>query len=126
MADEPHFHRLGESSAPGCRVVSVEISYRDANGEYVDGEFMDPETEATELELLRAVAHRLGAKWGCDEFGWWAVVPKAKITDWTVWRQDDNGQQFVVERNLNEQDAELMVAELEASAHKQTYWASRG
>ncbi|MAS94409.1 MAG: hypothetical protein CMO55_14515 [Verrucomicrobiales bacterium] len=125
MTDEPCFHRLGGPGMPSCRVVAVDIEYRDANGVLHDGELIDPETEATELDLLRSVAHRLGVHWGEDEFGWWSVLPKAKITDWVVWRQDDNGQRYVVERNLNEQDAELMVAEMEASAHKQTYWAER-
>jgi hypothetical protein len=42
---------------------------------------------------------------------------------WTVHRQDDNGNRFVVETGLAKEDAERLVAELEARGHKQYYWA---
>lgn len=125
MAKENDIHeRVGEPGGPGCEVTHLEITFRDANGHEVDGELMDAGSDTTELALLRTVANRLGVAWGRDGSGWWAAVQKDKITDWTVWRQDDNGRKFIVETNLNELDAHLLVAELEAVAHKQTYWAS--
>jgi hypothetical protein len=42
---------------------------------------------------------------------------------WTVYRQDDNGNRFVVERHLSRDAATHLVAELEAHGHKQFYWA---
>ena len=42
---------------------------------------------------------------------------------WMVWRQDDNGNRFVVERHLSREEALALVAELEAGGHKQLYCA---
>ena len=42
---------------------------------------------------------------------------------WTVLRQDDNGNRFIVQRHLGREEAERLVAELEARGHKQVYWA---
>ena len=42
---------------------------------------------------------------------------------WAVRRQDDNGDRFVVETGLSQEEAERLVAELEARGHKQVYWA---
>lgn len=39
-----------------------------------------------------------------------------------VWRQDDNGNQFVVESDLTREDAQKLAFELEARGHKQVYW----
>jgi hypothetical protein len=36
-----------------------------------------------------------------------------------VWRHDDNGNRFVVERHLTREEALSLVAELEARGHKQ-------
>lgn len=44
---------------------------------------------------------------------------------WTVWRQDDNVNVFVVARHLSKEDADRLVAEYEAKKHKQMYWAER-
>src|SRR5258706_243334 len=44
------------------------------------------------------------------------------IDDWTVWRQDDNGNLFIVEKNLGYEGAQSLVASLEARGHKQFYW----
>ena len=41
---------------------------------------------------------------------------------WTVHRQDDNGNRFVVQAGLRREDAEGLVAILEARGHKQVYW----
>ncbi len=43
---------------------------------------------------------------------------------WMVWRQDDNGNRFVVERHLSREEALALVAELEARGHKQLYCAA--
>jgi hypothetical protein len=41
---------------------------------------------------------------------------------WAVHRQDDNGNQFVVQTGLSREEAERLVAEFEAKRHKQMYW----
>jgi hypothetical protein len=41
---------------------------------------------------------------------------------WRVYRQDDNGNRFVVQAHLNREDAERLVTELESRGHKQVYW----
>lgn len=45
--------------------------------------------------------------------------------DWQVWRQDDNGNRAVLQRDLTKGDAERVAREFEARGHKQMYWASR-
>jgi hypothetical protein len=42
---------------------------------------------------------------------------------WAVHRQDDNGNQFVVQQHLSHEEALRLVAEFEARGHKQLYWA---
>jgi hypothetical protein len=42
---------------------------------------------------------------------------------WAVHRQDDNGNRDVVETGLSREEAERLVAKLEARGHKQVYWA---
>jgi hypothetical protein len=42
---------------------------------------------------------------------------------WTVYRQDDNGNRFIVSTRLNRVEAERLVTEFEARGHKQVYWA---
>lgn len=44
---------------------------------------------------------------------------------WSVWRQGDDGNQFVMAEGLSEAAARQMVAEFEARGHKQLYQASR-
>lgn len=41
---------------------------------------------------------------------------------WSVWRQDDNGNVFLVKDGLTEVDALRMVRDFERKGHKQTYW----
>jgi hypothetical protein len=41
---------------------------------------------------------------------------------WTVHRQDDNGNRFVVESGLIREEAERLVREFEGRGHKQLYW----
>jgi hypothetical protein len=45
--------------------------------------------------------------------------------NWSVYRIDDNGNEFVVQVQIDEKDAMRIVAEFEARGHKQTYWAQR-
>ena len=44
---------------------------------------------------------------------------------WAVHRQDDNGVRFVVRTGLSREEAERLVAKMEALGHKQTYWVER-
>jgi hypothetical protein len=44
---------------------------------------------------------------------------------WTVYRQDDNGNRFVVSSFESEEAAKEHAAELESHGHKQLYWVSR-
>jgi hypothetical protein len=54
------------------------------------------------------------------------------MTGWVVWRQDENGNRYVVRRfpaTMTETDtaraqAEELAAEMEARGHKQTYWVA--
>lgn len=47
----------------------------------------------------------------------------AAASRWEVWRQDDNGNRYLVSAHSDEAAARLRVAELESGvAHKQTYW----
>lgn len=39
-----------------------------------------------------------------------------------VMRQDDNGNRYVVARDLTHAAAEALAAEFEARGHKQLYW----
>lgn len=43
---------------------------------------------------------------------------------WLVWRQDDNGQRFIVGTYSSREGAETRIAELTRSIHKQIYWIS--
>ncbi|GGR76748.1 hypothetical protein GCM10010169_21150 [Micromonospora fulviviridis] len=44
---------------------------------------------------------------------------------WTVWRQDDNGNRYVVSRHGTRAEADSVAATMEARGHKQTYWVAR-
>jgi len=48
---------------------------------------------------------------------------KTGAPNWSVWRQDNNGNVFMVKSGLVEAEALRLVAEYEAKGHKQTYWA---
>ncbi len=48
----------------------------------------------------------------------------ARINIWSVWRQDDSGNRFLIEEKLTEEKARQMVSEFEARGHKQTYWCT--
>jgi hypothetical protein len=59
-------------------------------------------------------------------FGTVARMDDAAATPhWEVWRQDDNGNRYLVSAHPDEAAARRRVAELESGvAHKQTYWVS--
>jgi hypothetical protein len=90
----------------------------------LQAELLDAGKESTDLELLRTIAARLGVRWGNDDFGWWAVVEGRGFPGWSVWRQDDSGNQFLMAANLTEEKARSLVADFEARGHKQVYWCS--
>jgi len=46
------------------------------------------------------------------------------IRRWIVWRQDGNGNQYEVSRHDSRDEAESVVATMEARQHKQTYWVA--
>ncbi|MFG3604662.1 hypothetical protein [Micromonospora chersina] len=43
---------------------------------------------------------------------------------WTVWRQDDNGNRYVVSQHDTRVEADSVAATMEARGHKQTYWVA--
>jgi hypothetical protein len=45
-------------------------------------------------------------------------------TNWQLWRQDDNGNRFLVAEFDSREAAELRLAELTRSQHRQIYWTS--
>ena len=48
---------------------------------------------------------------------------KTKQPNWSIWRQDDNGNVALVKAGLTQTEALRLIAEYEAKGHKQTYWA---
>ena len=45
-----------------------------------------------------------------------------ETSGWELWRQDDNGNRFVIGRFETAQAAEAEQRRFEALGHKQTYW----
>jgi hypothetical protein len=46
---------------------------------------------------------------------------------WEVWRQDDNGNRYLVSTHADEPAARRRLADMESGVlHKQTYWVSEG
>ncbi|WP_198170623.1 hypothetical protein [Actinoplanes awajinensis] len=43
---------------------------------------------------------------------------------WVVWRQDDNGNRYVVARKDSRAEADQLAATMEARGHKQLYWVA--
>jgi hypothetical protein len=44
---------------------------------------------------------------------------------WEVWRQDDNGNAFLMQYAASERDAKCVAETFERRAHKQIYWIAR-
>jgi hypothetical protein len=78
MTDATHgpYHRLGAPGGPGCPVTELPVSATLPDGRVVAMALLSAGENATEVELLRTIAHSLGIQWGQDEFGWWAAVPR--------------------------------------------------
>jgi len=51
-------------------------------------------------------------------------MPDSPSSDhnWCLVRLDDNGNEFVVRRDLSRAAAEALAREFEARGHKQSYW----
>ena len=49
----------------------------------------------------------------------------SEAATWNVWRQGDDGNEFIVDRGLTKQAADERVAELESHGHKQLYWSRK-
>jgi catechol 2,3-dioxygenase-like lactoylglutathione lyase family enzyme len=47
-----------------------------------------------------------------------------ETTTWAVWRQDDNGNQFLISGGHPRDEAERLHREFEEKGHKQLYWLS--
>lgn len=45
--------------------------------------------------------------------------------DWCLLRLDDNGNRFVMRRDLTRAEAETLARDYQARGHRQTYWAER-
>ena len=45
--------------------------------------------------------------------------------DWCLLRLDDNGNRFVMRRQLTRAEPEALVRDYQARGHKQSYWAER-
>ena len=41
---------------------------------------------------------------------------------WSVWRQDDHGRRFEMQRGMTQSEAEKMARQYEERGHKQTYF----
>jgi hypothetical protein len=117
------YHRTGEPGGPACPLGVLPIQFKDQNGELRSGTLVAAPEAATELEMLRNIASRLGIIWGHDQLGWWAAVPDIQFPCWSVWRQDDNGNKFLMNFNMSEAQAKQMVSHYESLGHKQCYWA---
>jgi hypothetical protein len=48
---------------------------------------------------------------------------KTVKNNWSIWRQDDNGNVALVKDGLTRTEALQLIAEYETKEHKQTYWA---
>jgi hypothetical protein len=44
---------------------------------------------------------------------------------WSVWRQDDNGNRFLVRSRMTEAQAQRLASDFEARGHRQMYWVER-
>jgi hypothetical protein len=51
-----------------------------------------------------------------------AGAGETPVDGWELWRQDDNGNRFVIGRFDSAAEAEAEQRRFEALGHKQTYW----
>ncbi|MCB9551096.1 MAG: hypothetical protein H6705_04275 [Myxococcales bacterium] len=79
--------------------------------------------EADDTALLRAVLEAAGLDLDdCVSVG--EGVDRAALPRWVLWRQDDNGDRFVVETFTGRRKADDRAARMEAGGHKQLYWVA--
>jgi len=75
-----------------------------------------------------SITNQLMAGWPEETFTTiWPLPPRLaerRAKGWTVWRQDDNGNQYVVSRHDTQAEAQSVAADLEARGHKQVYWVA--
>ncbi len=128
--------RSGAPGGPTCEISYQTIETKSEDGTIHQDFLITPAGEASEVELLRTIAQRLKIRWGQDEQGWWATVPKKTSTsqfstevstqaeNWAVWRQDDNGNRFLISAGHSRGKAEKIAQEFEARGHKQMYWVA--
>ncbi len=56
------------------------------------------------------------------EFLWGQRINVAPIdSSYELWRQDDNGNKFIVSLG-SEEDMDALLEQFESRSHKQTYW----
>lgn len=89
------------------------------------------ENPGTEIRIRRDVAEPpavldgglglLGL--GLEDLAW--VHPDIRFNRWSVWRQDDHGNRFLVAVTDCKADALKLEAAYEAKGHKQMYWIER-
>lgn len=118
------YHRKGAPGGPGCDVSIMSIEMRTSDAESSPGVLLTAPENANELELLRTIASKLGVVWGQDDLGWWAAIANVEFPSWSVWREDDNSNKFLVKANLTKTQASEMQTHYESLGHKQTYWIS--
>jgi len=135
MAEYGPYHRKGAPGGPGCRVAAIPFRGK-ASGtdQIIEGSLVDGGPEASEVEMLRTVAHCLGVVWGQDDLGWWAMVPNeirspfdtpsAPEPDllYALYREDDNGGRFLIDRFPTREQADAKASELGVGGHKQYYF----
>jgi len=120
MSEENVYHRKGPPCGPPVPVGKLYVEYRDSDDQICTGELWD--CKSSEIEMLRTIAHEVTVAWGKDEIGWWAIMPIKKPILWEVWRQDGNGNRYKVRDGLEDEEAQRMIDEFEASGHRQSYW----
>lgn len=115
-------HRRGGPGGEGCRVSVLPITAKSPDGTRFEAQLLDAGSESTEVELLRTIVEKMGVRWGHDDIGWWAMAPGSSFPTWSVLRQDENGNEFLVKANLRREEAEALVSEMDSRGHKQTFW----
>jgi hypothetical protein len=79
MGDTPKhgaYHRTGVPGGPDCSLGSLEISLKQSDGSLKKAYLLNTDPAASEVEMLRTIAHALGVQWGHDDLGWWATIPR--------------------------------------------------
>jgi hypothetical protein len=109
------------SPATGC-VFCVRVSLQDWT---IEPEPKVPlfcvQTDASPLtcllDLLETLSiDRSDLSWVAEE------IATSEVPTWTLWRQDDNGNEALVQSFTGYRKARAELARFEALGHKQTYW----